>query len=228
VWLFIRALPNPWQRRLRTVLYVALLPAIGITSLLDEVWCTRLLATIALVGITERDAAEAAVKGVAVGLVPYLRPAVLERLEWHRTSGHRIVVLSGSYLPIVGAFCERVLHANVICTVPAMDLATGRFAFAVHGAVCIRHEKAVRLQHYLEGDVQLARAVGGGPGPGRGLQATWGYGNSSNDVPYLEMCEHPVAVSPSAALRSIALRRRWPMMLAEGHGVSTSAEWQKR
>jgi len=40
---------------------------------------------------------------------------------------------------------------------------------------------------------------------------SYGYGNSIEDVPFLEVLGHPVAVNSDRKLKKFALQRNWPI-----------------
>jgi phosphoserine phosphatase len=42
------------------------------------------------------------------------------------------------------------------------------------------------------------------------LEGSWCYSDSHNDIPLLEIVDHPVAVDPDDALREHAEARGWP------------------
>jgi phosphoserine phosphatase len=44
------------------------------------------------------------------------------------------------------------------------------------------------------------------------LAGSYFYSDSQNDLPLLELVEHPVAVDPDDSLRSLAMARNWPVM----------------
>jgi phosphatidylglycerophosphatase C len=101
-----------------------------------------------------------------------LRPEMRERVEWHRSQGHDVVIVSAS-LDVYLAEVARRLGANALCTtleVDAIGVATGRIV----GRNCRGPEKASRLRDYLgDADVTL-----------------WAYGDSSGDREMLAMADH--------------------------------------
>jgi phosphoserine phosphatase len=44
------------------------------------------------------------------------------------------------------------------------------------------------------------------------LAGSWFYSDSHNDLPLLEVVDHPVAVNPDEQLRKTAIRRDWPIL----------------
>jgi phosphatidylglycerophosphatase C len=117
----------------------------------------------------------------AAQLVQQIRPAMVERVAWHREQAHRLVIVSASldvYLEPVGRLLgfDRVLATQL----EAGDdgLLTGR----IQGLNVRRAEKSARLRQWLF--EQLA----GQP------HELWAYGDSVGDRELLAMAQHPVRV----------------------------------
>jgi phosphatidylglycerophosphatase C len=114
-------------------------------------------------------------------LAAQVRPTMSQRLAWHRTQGHRLVMVSASldiYLAPVG---RQLGFDCVLATQLEVDdrgLLTGK----LRGANVRRAEKATRLRQWLEG------AVAGRP------YELWAYGDSTGDRELLAMADHPVRV----------------------------------
>lgn len=144
----------------------------------------------AMIGAGGRDAVKAALIGrllrgfpaasladsgqaYARTLAGRLRPDMVERVEWHRGQGHRLIVVSASltvYLEPLAALCgfDRVLATNL--EVGTDGLLTGRLL----GANVRGREKVVRLSEWLAGD------------PCR----IWAYGNRGGDRFLLSAADH--------------------------------------
>jgi HAD superfamily hydrolase (TIGR01490 family) len=105
------------------------------------------------------------------------RPESLERLQWHRSQGHRIVIVSASLDSYLTPLAPRLGVDHVICcrleTDPA-GLVTGRLL----GGNVRGPEKANRLRAWLGG----------------GSVELWAYGDSSGDDELLAMADHPTRV----------------------------------
>lgn len=108
-----------------------------------------------------------------------IRPAMVERLAWHREQGHRRVIVSASleaYLAPVGRHLgfDAVLATGL--EVNDEGLLTGRLL----GANVRRAEKSARLEHWLGRELD-----------GREREL-WAYGDSVGDRELLAMADHPV------------------------------------
>ena len=105
------------------------------------------------------------------------RPEMMERLRWHRSEGHEIVIVSASLDSYLTPLAPRLGVDHVISTSLEVDdhgLVTGRLA----GGNVRGSEKARRLRAWLgDGPVEL-----------------WAYGDSSGDDELLAMADHPTRV----------------------------------
>ncbi len=106
------------------------------------------------------------------------RPDMLQRLRWHRESGHDIVIVSASLDSYLVPLAPRLGVGHVIsCSLETDDrgLATGRlFGGNVRGP-----EKARRLREWLGNMTAIE---------------LWAYGDSSGDTDLLALADHPTRV----------------------------------
>ena len=65
-----------------------------------------------------------------------------------------------------------------------------------------REGKVTRVEQWL---ASTGRAV-------RDFASVTAYGDSTNDLPLLEWCNHPVATNPGPALAAIAAERGWSVL----------------
>lgn len=120
-------------------------------------------------------------------LWPRRRLEVLAELEQHRQAGRRVILASGTYLPVLAAFGRRI-GAEVLGTPLEVEDRAVRILLPINnGAV-----KAERLARLLDGDSLYSA-----------------YGDTLPDVPMLSMSAHPVVVHPDIELRGIAVRQNW-------------------
>ncbi|HUA96069.1 MAG TPA: HAD-IB family hydrolase [Acidimicrobiales bacterium] len=144
-----------------------------------------------------------------------LRPEVHDRLVWHRSQGHRVVIVSASpecYVRVAG---EQLGADDTLATRLQVGggLLTGRF----DGRNCRGPEKFSRLEGWL-------RAEGFYDGGG-GRPVVWAYGNSRGDLRLLDAADHGV---DTGRLGPLGRLRRFPRLGAvvahsgQGPGVAQS------
>lgn len=77
----------------------------------------------------------------------------------------------------------------------------GAFTGKPRGTPSFREGKITRVKDWL-----------GARGTTLADYESWFYSDSLNDLPLLELVDHPVAVDPDATLRAKAAERRWPII----------------
>ena len=101
-------------------------------------------------------------------LAGHVRPEVRRRLDWHRSRGDRVVVVSASPDAYVAVAADRLAAHATIATLLEED-AAGRITGRYLGANCRGEEKVRRLRLWMaESGLESARL--------------WAYGNSRGDL----------------------------------------------
>jgi phosphatidylglycerophosphatase C len=122
-----------------------------------------------LFGGREATAVETSARGFAADVVGrHLRAEAVELADWHRTQGHRLVIVSASFAVYLRPIAQRLRFDAVLATeleVGTDGLLTGR----LDGANVRGTEKARRLDAWLDA------TFGGRPA------FVWAYGDSSGD-----------------------------------------------
>lgn len=135
------------------------------------------LLTALLRGVPHADVASAGmVYGVEVAR-SQIRPAMRDKLAWHRGEGHEIVIVSASLDVYLREVADALGIDALLCTQLEVDEA-GRCTGRMLGGNCRGEGKATRLRAHLGEDECVL----------------WAYGNSSGDAAMLAMADHPVRV----------------------------------
>lgn len=102
------------------------------------------------------------------------RPAALKRIEWHRTQGHRLVMVSASLDLYLAPIVEKLAFDDLLCTRLSID--DLRFDGQLAGANCRAAEKVHKLAALLGdlADIEL-----------------YAYGDSAGDKEMLAAATHP-------------------------------------
>lgn len=141
---------------------------------------------------------------VAAEAPEYFNPVVLERLRRHQQDGVEVVLVSASFEPCLRPLAQRLGVGHLLCSRP--DVHAGVLTGAVEPFLGPAKRQAV---------LGLAERAG------FDLTASFGYGDHSTDVDFLELVGHPVAVAPSIELAVLAAARGWPVLtgsqLPAGH-----------
>lgn len=133
-----------------------------------------------------RDAAEVDRLAEAWGreiVAGHLRPDVVDRVRWHLSQGHHVVIVSASYERYVHVVAEHLgVHGVATTRLEVGD--DGRLTGRLVGLNCRAAEKVVRLDAWLA-ERHLTRD----------RVTLWAYGDSAGDRELLAAAHHPVWVT---------------------------------
>tara|TARA_R110002167_G_scaffold59207_4_gene167459 strand:+ start:172 stop:828 length:657 start_codon:yes stop_codon:yes gene_type:complete len=128
---------------------------------------------------------------------PSILPKAEELLARHRTKGDTLLIITATNRFITAPIAERLGVDHLIAVNP--EVKQGRYTGRVSGTLSYREGKVTRLEQWLQ-EQDLS------------LEGAWFYSDSHNDLPLLEIVEHPVAVDPDDTLRNVAEERQWRIM----------------
>ena len=122
-------------------------------------------------------------------------------VEQHRAQGHTLMIITATNsfvtAPIAAAFgIEHLLAVDP-------KIVNGRYTREIEGVPTFREGKVTRLQQWLANRTET-------------LAGSYFYSDSHNDLPLLDMVDHPVAVDPDDTLRATALANGWPVISLRG------------
>ena len=129
-------------------------------------------------------------------LIAAAKPASLARLKAHQAEGLPLILLSGA------------LHEGIVDLGKAlggrgegthMRKVGGVFTDKIEGDLCQGEGKANRAR-------ELISELGIDP------TASYAYGDTASDIPFLSLFGHPAAVDPDTKLRREAELRGWPIL----------------
>lgn len=132
-------------------------------------------------------------------VVPSFRPDILEVLHGHRTQGHLVVLVSGTFQDLLTLIGEELGLGHVVGT--RLQVVDARYSGRIIEPACLGPGKVELLQDFL-GASQLDVDLG----------SSFAYTDSIFDVPLLRLVGHPVAVYPDEGLQAYALREGWQIL----------------
>ncbi len=113
-------------------------------------------------------------KAFSLEVIPeILRNEAIDRLEWHRSQNHRIIVVSASAAAWIAPWAE-AQEIELISTI--LKLKEGRLTGKIKGRNCFGPEKRVRILEIIDPD---------------DYERIYAYGDSSGDKQMLEMATDP-------------------------------------
>lgn len=135
---------------------------------------------------------------MAEKIEPMVTPAALALIERHKDDLCAVVTATNSF--ITGPVATRFGVPNLIACVA--EIAEGRYTGKVTGVPSFREGKVTRVEQWL---ATMEKKLSD-------FDRCYFYSDSLNDLPLLNVVNHPVAVNPDATLREHALTQGWPIL----------------
>jgi HAD superfamily hydrolase (TIGR01490 family) len=135
-------------------------------------------------------------------IAPHLRPEMVSAIENHKRKGHRIILSSGSFTPLLDKVVAYLGIEGSIATPLAVK--NGKYTGSIVPPLNVGKGKVERLNRFLEGlgsEIDLAES--------------YFYTDSVVDVPVMEMIGNPVAVYPDEFLGEKAKSLEWQIIGTE-------------
>lgn len=132
-------------------------------------------------------------------ILPNLRPEMQERIAHHRAEGHRIILLSGTFLPLLEVIAARVGADDALGT--SLVQQDGIYTGQIVPPLSVGSGKVTRLHEYVSS-----------AGQGIDLAHSFLYTDAFVDAPVLEIVGHPVVVYPDVRLAALASKRGWQVI----------------
>ncbi|HPE59883.1 MAG: HAD family hydrolase [Thiothrix sp.] len=130
-------------------------------------------------------------------VLPYLGQPARDLVEKHRALGHTLVIITATNSFVTAPIAAEFGVENLLAIEPVIE--NGRYTNRIAGVPSFREGKVTRLQQWLQGRNET-------------LEGSWFYSDSHNDLPLLELVDHPVAVDPDEQLLARAQQQGWPVI----------------
>lgn len=127
-----------------------------------------------------------------------ISPGAWERLEWHRSQGHRLVLVTATVAPMAEAMARVLGMDEVYGCGP--EVRTGMLSGSERGWSVPRRKGKVPV---VEKDAQMN---------GHDLSKCYGYGNTLADSWFMRICGHAIAVNPESSLEKFANDHQWEIV----------------
>ncbi|MEN8213695.1 MAG: HAD family hydrolase [Pseudomonadota bacterium] len=128
---------------------------------------------------------------------PLITADALALVEKHRRKGDLLMIITATNSFVTAPIAERFGITHLIATEPRVE--DGRYTGEVAGEPSYRQGKVHRLEEWLKEHQQP-------------LDGSWFYSDSHNDLPLLDLVDHPVAVNPDQQLEERAQQQGWPII----------------
>lgn len=134
-------------------------------------------------------------------IVPAMHPQATELVQRHRDAGDLMAIVTATNEFVTAPIAEAFGVEHLIAVRLQRD-AQGRVTGRVDGVPSFREGKVQRVHDWLHG---LGHRLAD-------FERVTFYSDSTNDLPLMEIVDHPVATNPSGALEAIASDRGWPIL----------------
>ena len=128
---------------------------------------------------------------------PILLPAAQELINKHKHRGDILLVITATNKFVTEPIVNLYGINNLLATSP--EFIAGKYTGKVAGTPCFQEGKVTRLNLWLKET-------------GHTLENSWFYSDSHNDLPLLQLVDHPVAVNPDKTLKDYADKSNWPII----------------
>ncbi len=131
-------------------------------------------------------------------MTPQARTLVLE----HLACGDLCAIVTATNSFVTGPIAREFGIPNLIGTIPAVDVASGRFSGKPTGTPSFQGGKITRVESWLESQGLWWGA----------FEQSFFYSDSHNDLPLMQKVTQPIAVDPDATLRAHASEMGWKII----------------
>ncbi|MFO7918575.1 MAG: HAD family hydrolase [Anaerolineae bacterium] len=130
-------------------------------------------------------------------VAPRTYPEILARLRCHQSAGHRVILVSGTFAPLLAEVGRQLDVPDTVGT--PLILRDGHYTGRCDRPLCQNEGKWLRLQSHVTDETV-------------DWQASYAYADSHTDIPLLERVGHPVAVKPNSKLIAHARAQNWEIV----------------
>ncbi|MDO7666938.1 MAG: HAD-IB family hydrolase, partial [Pseudomonadota bacterium] len=125
---------------------------------------------------------------------PIILPAAQKLISHHRQRGDTLLIITATNSFITTPIAQKLGIPHLIAT--EAEMLNGHYTGKVAGTPSYQHGKVQRLQEWLHTQNQT-------------LTGSYFYSDSHNDLPLLNMVDHPIAVDSDPKLLAVAQQQGW-------------------
>ncbi|CAG1022384.1 putative phosphatase [Patescibacteria group bacterium] len=136
-------------------------------------------------------------------ITPLLLEPAKQLVNKHKERGDTVLVITATNSFVTEPIVKLYGIEHLLATTP--EFINGRYTGGFIGTPCFREGKVTLLQEWLKQSNES-------------LKNSWFYSDSHNDLPLLNLVEHPVAVDPDEKLANAAQTANWAIIsLRQNH-----------
>ncbi len=130
-------------------------------------------------------------------ILPMISEKVRQLITSHKEQGHTLVIITATNSFVTRPIATELGIEHLLAIEP--KLVNGHISRELEGTPTFREGKVTRLNEWLEGRDET-------------LENSYFYSDSHNDLPLLNIVDHPVVVNPDPVLLEIANKQGWPIL----------------
>ena len=130
-------------------------------------------------------------------VMPMIGEKAKALIQKHKQAGHTLMVITATNTFVTGPIVEYLGIAHLLGTDP--EMVDGEYTGNVVGIPTFQDGKVIRLNQWLDGSKEC-------------LSGSFFYSDSINDLPLLQIVDHPVAVDPDSKLEAYANEHGWEVI----------------
>ncbi len=140
--------------------------------------------------------------------------AGLERIAWHHTQGHRILLITGTLAPLAQILAKRIAaQIQAPIEIQATQLEVQPQGWHNHTWLCSETRwTGRRASQHMSNKVKAGALKALAKTQNIALSQSYAYGNTASDIHMLETVAHPQAINPTNRLAKVAQKRGWPIL----------------
>jgi HAD superfamily hydrolase (TIGR01490 family) len=128
---------------------------------------------------------------------PIRLPKADDLIAVHRQRGDTLLIITATNRFVTGPIAQWLNIRHLLASEP--EIIDGLYSGRATGIACFQQGKVERLHQWLEEQ-------------GETLKGSYFYSDSANDLPLLQLVDHPVAVDPDQRLRAFAETNQIPII----------------
>lgn len=130
-------------------------------------------------------------------ILPIIGDKVRQLIAAHREQDHTLVIITATNSFVTRPIATELGIEHLLAIEP--KLVNGHISRELEGIPTFREGKVTRLNQWLESRDET-------------LENSFFYSDSLNDLPLLNIVDHPVAVNPDPTLLEVAQKNGWPVL----------------
>lgn len=130
-------------------------------------------------------------------ITPILLKPAQQLVDKHRERGDTLLVITATNRFVTEPIVKLYGIEHLLATTP--EWIDGKYTGSFSGVPCFREGKVTLLQEWLKNSTET-------------LKDSWFYSDSHNDLPLLNLVDHPVAVDPDKKLAQFAKEANWSII----------------